>query len=147
MNSVHKPGPNSDSQTSPSRKPGRKTKPGARAPSWPSWHAQASAWPRAGGRIVAGSRPCHGQGPVVSWAPQRRVMACARAPVPSAPTPCLGSPATVSWAPNGRIVAWPPSRVAIQPISCKPQVTIHSSVLRYTSPAAIPFSHDTVSVL
>ena len=36
---------------------------------------------RAGGRIVAGSRPCRGQGPVVSWAPQCRVVACARAPV------------------------------------------------------------------
>ena len=40
MNSVHEPGSNGDSKTSPSRKPGRKTKPGARAPSWPSWHAQ-----------------------------------------------------------------------------------------------------------
>ena len=40
LNSVHEPGSNGDSKTSPSRKPGRKTKPGARAPSWPSWHAQ-----------------------------------------------------------------------------------------------------------
>ena len=112
MNSVHESGPNGDSKTSPSQKPGQKTKPGERAPSWPSWHAQARAWPRAGGRILAGSRSCRGQGPVVSWAPQRRVVACARAPVPRAPAPCLDSPAAMSQRASGRIASpaarrWP----------------------------------------
>ena len=40
MNSVHEPGPNGDSKISPSRKPVRKTKPDAQAPSRPSKHAQ-----------------------------------------------------------------------------------------------------------
>ena len=62
MNSVHEPGSNGDSKTSPSRKPGRKTKPGARAPNWPSWpslHSQAArAWPCRGR-----SWPCRGRAP------------------------------------------------------------------------------------
>ena len=77
MNSVHEPGPNGDSQTSPSRK----TKPGARAPNWPSWHAQvrtgtprsahgraraAVSWPGPG-RVVARDRSYHGRLSAVSW--------------------------------------------------------------------------------
>ena len=96
MNSVHEPGPNGDSETLPSRKTRLKTKPSARAPKLVQlarlgahWRAQARAWPRAGGRIVAGSRPCRGQGPVVSWAPQRRVVR---------PAPCHSAPAAVSQA-------------------------------------------------
>ena len=69
MNSVHEPGSNGDSETVLSRKPGQKTEPGARAPSWPNWHAQVrTGAPRRahGRRIVAGS-------PAVSWPGAGRV--------------------------------------------------------------------------
>ena len=89
MNSVHELGPNGDSETISSRKIRSKTKPGARAPSWPSWHAQARAWPSAGGRIMAESRPYRGRGPgrvvacmAVSQAPSRP---CCRAAILAPP--------------------------------------------------------------
>ena len=115
MNSVHELGPNGDSETIPSRKIRSKTKPGARAPSWPSWHAQARAWPAqvvvswpGPGLVVVRdqsyrrrrapyrgrlTRPCRRRwlraSPVVSW------------PWPSAvsrgPTPCRSPPQAVSW--------------------------------------------------
>ena len=56
MNSVHEPGSNGDSETLPSQKTRSKTKPGARAPNWPSLCAQAArAWPCRGhcGHVVA----------------------------------------------------------------------------------------------
>ena len=78
MNSVQEPGSNGDSKTSPSQKPGRKTNPGVRAPSWPSRHAQvrtgvprrAHAWPYRGQ-----AWPCHGRGPLPYRSPRSRVAA------------------------------------------------------------------------
>ena len=67
MNSVHEPGPNGDSETIPSRKIRLKTKPGARAPSWPSWHAQVR---------IGAPRCAHGRArAVVSWPNPDRVLA------------------------------------------------------------------------
>ena len=115
MNSVREPGPNGNSKTSPSRKPVRKTKPGARAPNWPSRHAQVrTGAPRRthGLLIVARSRPCSGKGPAVSQAPvavSQRPCRTPRAlpPAPQRPTPqrqrllaqraCF-APNVVSWA-------------------------------------------------
>ena len=73
MNNVHEPSPNGDSEMVLSRKLGKKTELGVRAPSWPNWHAQVrTGAPRRGnggahGRcIVAGS-------PAVSWQGAGRV--------------------------------------------------------------------------
>ena len=104
---------------SPSRKPGHKNKPGARAPSWPSRHAQVrTGAPRRahGSCIVAGS-------PAVSWqwagrvaGPSGRIAAslphasrasaCALAP--SAPVPAPARPAHLLRA-QRRIVAAQPA--------------------------------------
>ena len=82
MNSVHEPGPNGDSETIPSRKIRSKTKPGARAPSWP---AQVLT----GARMATRGRSYCGRVPIVSW---------------SRPWPCRGL--------HGRVVvcmavSWP----------------------------------------
>ena len=82
MNSVHEPGPNRDSETIPSRKPGRKTKPGARAPNWPSQCAQAAPRPRAGGRVVAGP------GRVVAGPPGRVAASATVSQRPCRVSPC-----------------------------------------------------------
>ena len=69
MNSVHEPSSNGNSKISPSRKPVRKTKPDAQAPSRPSRHAQVrTGAPRRahGCRIVPES-------PAVSWQGAGRV--------------------------------------------------------------------------
>ena len=146
-------------------KPGLKPSQVHEHPNWPSWHAQVR---------TGAPRHAHGHAlEVVSWPGPGRVAGptavsrlcdaraparCAARAMPS-PLPALlrasqritarkrsyrgrvpRAPLAVSWALTARCVV-------IQPVSYKPQVTIHFSVLRYTSPAAIPFSHDTVSVL
>ena len=93
MNSVHEPGSKGASKTSPSRKPSRKTKLGAQAP---SWHAQVrTGTPRC---ALAPCRrqlwPYRGCGPQPCRRAQRRVAARLwpyRGRVPRAST-------TVSWA-------------------------------------------------
>ena len=89
MNSVHEPVLNGDSETVLSRKPGKKTELGARAPSWPNWHAQVRtgaprcvhgrarvvvSWPDPG-RVVARDRSYRGPLSALSW----RVRALLRA--------------------------------------------------------------------
>ena len=123
MNSVHEPGPNGDSKISQSRKPVRKAKLDAQAPSRPSRHAQVSTGaPRRahGCRIVAGS-------PAVSWqgagrvaGPSGRIVAfmlhtppaSSRAPSAQRPSASACSPSTLARsayrAPSA--VSWPPSR-------------------------------------
>ena len=67
MNSIHEPGPNSDSETLPSRKTRSKTKPGARAPKLAQLGTQAR---------TGSPRRAHGLArAAVSWPAQRRVVA------------------------------------------------------------------------
>ena len=100
MNSVHEPGSNGDSKTSPSQKSGQKTKPGARVP---SWHAQVrtGAPRRAHGRARA----------VVSWLGPGCVVARDRSyrgrlnvASQAAPRPCRGLHGRIAGA---RPRAWP----------------------------------------
>ena len=91
LNSVHEPGSNGNSKTSPSRKPGRKTKSGARAPNWPSWHAQERPASRP-------ARPCRAPACplclLVRCAPRapRMPLPAPRAlPRPACRTPCTPS--------------------------------------------------------
>ena len=120
MNSVHEPGPNGDSKISPSRKPIRKAKLDAQAP---SGHAQVRAGvPRRahGYRIVAGS-------PAVSWqgagrvaGPSGRIVAfLPHAPRASACAPSAQRPSASACSPSTlarsayrtpSAVSWPPSR-------------------------------------
>ena len=112
MNSIHDPGLNGDSKLSPSRKPVRKTKLDAQAPSTPSRHAQV----RTGTPKCAHARPyrgqawpCRGRVPLQYRCPIRRV-AAPRAPPYApcrerlAPRPCAPCPARVAGL-HGRIVS------------------------------------------
>ena len=123
-------------------KPGQKPSQVHEHQNWPSWHAQVR---------TGGPRHAHGRArAVVSWPGPGRVVARdrsyrgLRSAVSQAQQPYRGrvtrAPLAVSWALAALCVV-------IQLVSCKAQVTIHFSVLRYTSPAAISFNHDTVSVL
>ena len=139
MNSVHKPGPNGDSKTSPSRKPGQKPKPGARAPSWPSKHSlraqTARSWPCRGrpGRVVAEppsriaaqgcrvaaqpARPCT---PAHLLVPPTAAFPRAPAPRTLAPVP-PSAPAPMPHArPCARRPALPSARRPASPPPCAP---------------------------
>ena len=102
MNSVHEPSPNGYSKTIPSRKIRSKTKPGAGAPSWPSWHAQVR---------TAAPRRAHGRAQaVVSWPGPGRIVTEALA---------------VSWPawpyrrpPLGRVAVPRAQRPLCAPVSC-----------------------------
>ena len=108
MNSVHEPSPNGDSKISSSRKPVRKTKPDAQAPSWPCRHAQVRigapkrvhaharavvSWPGPG-RVVAKDRSYRRRQAAVSQPSLARPALC------RAPTPCRAArlPSAVSQA-------------------------------------------------
>ena len=166
-NSVHEPGPNGDSETILSRKPGKKkTEPGARAPSRPNWHAQVctGASRRAHGRrIVAES-------PAVLWQGADRVAGPSGRVVGARPaTSCLTPLRALPRAPSrhavrvaglhGRIVSTVPRASAVSGPGL-PAVSRHSflpsSLFGHNTPRCIatrkpscqPFlCHDTLCVL
>ena len=94
MNSVHEPGPNSDSKTVSSRKFGSKLSQVHKEPNLAQLSAQARPGARTRGRVVASPAPCRGRDPgrvvgagrrivgaasAVSWtqAPCRSALCCA----------------------------------------------------------------------
>ena len=120
MNSVHEPGPNGDSKTSPSLKPGRKPSQVHKHKNWPNWPPGtprcAQAWSYRGH-----AWPCRGRGP---WSYRSSRLPCRsahqRAPARSAaravpcsparlaPRPCASCcacrrrPSVVSWSSAAR---------------------------------------------
>ena len=159
MNRVHEQCPNGDSETLPSQKTWSKTKPGARAPNWPSLRAHAAR--------PARSRPApHAPTPVPSAclhaprAPARKPAACpARAaaacllahaypPAPArpyrlrAPGLCLRSPALRPRAPAPRLCLLR-AQCAPAPAACAPpgRIVAWLGTVSQYSPA-LPLLHS-----
>ena len=153
MNSIHEPGPNGDSKISPSRKPVRKIKLDARAPSWPNRHAQV----RTGAPRRAHGRRIMVRSPAMSWqgagsvaGPSGRIAASLpHAPRASASSPAPSASACSPLAPATRPAPYrgrPTGRVA-GPSAVSQRAPGHfvgvSARHAWAQPAQLP-SHSTI---